>query len=637
MGHSTTKAPEGSLAAPSTSISDAEVVDRVQLPARMVEETSAAAVEAALRESEANTGELSAREAKEGGDADEPSLLAHTACCGSPSVATPSPSPGAYEAGLAKEQTVRRGCGTGRPSAVTAATKMDNCLTRSTCPNDIVQLVVNPNLDDRANTNANEAGARIGKAPPIMLERGSPRGKGAVASGDVANGGSKAVQAALEKPTLSPVPVPTSSRLAQVRDTTEKATVEVARRVVLSVPSAEAQTFYRSTSVSDVTAHSPNGHGNDKAAAFPQIFPSSVEEGGASQWSNEGTPHRERTCLEPTSGKCFPPCTQASFDRHDNPAPVQETGGFLQVQRKAACAIVSEPTGIPTAAARKLSSTLPPQSSGYDNTIDVALHVEKNIPPVSPYACGKSTMGKKGGGEGFSRDGVGNFYVVAPPMSDGPPPPNLAFEDVAELVWDPRSGPKPKGAGEGRTGEKAKLAVKRAMRERDSTLLGRVAPAHTERALQVLQTCRHDVERAAQMLSVRHGIHVIGLSSVRKTRNSHAEQQALDAAGWRGSGSDPGGASGGWSGDTCNVAATPGGWQPAMTASCPRSASKRADAQGVSHAEARLAGEAFKRHGRDLDAVAKALGWKKNRVVDYYYCVWKYSPAYQVKESSNQI
>ena len=61
-----------------------------------------------------------------------------------------------------------------------------------------------------------------------------------------------------------------------------------------------------------------------------------------------------------------------------------------------------------------------------------------------------------------------------------------------------------------------------------------------------------------------------------------------------------------------------------------RAAGKKTDAQNVTREEARRAADAFMRYGRNLNGVAKALGWKKSRVVEYYYCVWKFSPGYQV-------
>ncbi|CBJ48430.1 expressed unknown protein [Ectocarpus siliculosus] len=252
--------------------------------------------------------------------------------------------------------------------------------------------------------------------------------------------------------------------------------------------------------------------------------------------------------------------------------------------------------------------------------------------------------------------------------------------DVAELVWDPRSGPKPRGAAEAR-GPRGVAAANRspleqAMWDRDSTLLERVAPAHAEKSMQVLQMHRHDVERAAQMLTVRHGIHVMGLSSVRTTRNKRAEQQqqqqqsllnpaarppSSSFAATGGSSGSSGGGGGG--GGRSSGRASFEGWQAAAAPRAPPAAKavgtaspthggasgpggggggavaaaggaprcgKKADAQGVTREEAKLAGDAFMRHGRDLNAVQKTLGWKRSRVVEYYYCVWKYSPAYQV-------
>lgn len=225
--------------------------------------------------------------------------------------------------------------------------------------------------------------------------------------------------------------------------------------------------------------------------------------------------------------------------------------------------------------------------------------------------------------------------------------PDLYFDDVAELMWDPRAGPKPRfipeaGGAAGARGEADRLALERAMWDRDSTLIERVAPAHAEKAMQVLQMHRHDVERAAQMLTVRHGIPVQGLSSVRTTRHSRAEQQAASntarsgaplpsGLAWRGVPSAAygcgGGTSGGGSGSSAGTVA---GWQSAAVATPRGVGAKKTDAQGITREEARLAGDAFMRYGRDLNAIAKVLDWKKSRVVEYYYCVWKFSPAYQV-------
>lgn len=71
-----------------------------------------------------------------------------------------------------------------------------------------------------------------------------------------------------------------------------------------------------------------------------------------------------------------------------------------------------------------------------------------------------------------------------------------------------------------------------------------------------------------------------------------------------------------------------------MPVGCPkgfdaRNGGSAAGAQ-VTEAEAEQAQKAFEKHGRDLNAVTKELAWAKNRVVEYYYCVWKCSPEYQV-------
>lgn len=263
------------------------------------------------------------------------------------------------------------------------------------------------------------------------------------------------------------------------------------------------------------------------------------------------------------------------------------------------------------------------------------------------------------GGAGRSgENGDGRFGAAegGADGSGGVASPELTFEDVAELVWDPRSGPKPRGVAEtkGPDGARAnRAAVERAMWERDSVLLERVAPAHAEKAMQVLQMHRHDVERAGHMLTVRHGIQVVGLSSVRTTRNSRAEQQAASNSAITGSslsaglqrrgasasigGGVSGGGSNGGGGGTgaCGVrlpaaeAAAAAG-AAATAAAAVRAAGKKTDAQNVTREEARRAADAFKRYGRNLNGVAKALGWKKSRVVEYYYCVWKFSPGYQV-------
>ncbi|CAN0483046.1 unnamed protein product [Ectocarpus sp. 12 AP-2014] len=301
---------------------------------------------------------------------------------------------------------------------------------------------------------------------------------------------------------------------------------------------------------------------------------------------------------------------------------------------------------------------------------------------TGPGTSSSSSSSSSGSGSSSGREG--GTGALAPPLPPPPPPiPDLSFEDVAELVWDPRSGPKPRGAAEARGPRGAAAAnrspLEQAMWGRDSALLERVAPAHAEKSMQVLQMHRHDVERAAQMLTVRHGIHVVGLSSVRTTRNKRAEQQqqqqqqfflnpaarppssSFPAAGGSSGSSGGGGGGGGRSSGRASFE----GWQAAAAPRAPPAAKpvgtaspthggasgpggggggggavaaaggaprcgKKADAQGVTREEAKLAGDAFMRHGRDLNAVQKALGWKRNRVVEYYYCVWKFSPAYQV-------
>lgn len=267
--------------------------------------------------------------------------------------------------------------------------------------------------------------------------------------------------------------------------------------------------------------------------------------------------------------------------------------------------------------------------------------------PVCRKRTLPSVMMQSLGGGGGRSQGRNDGSSCVESCNDCIPPPDLSFDEVAELVWDPRAGPKPRGMVEREYpgGKEAyRIALERAMWERDSTLLERVAPAHAEKAMQVLQVHRHDVERAAQMLSVRHGIHVVGLSSVRATRNSRAGQQASSnpsrsssplAAGlpWHGVPVKVscGDGSGGGSRPTGNVLVK--GWEPAAASSSlapPKPVSKKADAQGLTREEATLAEKAFFRYGRDIDAVAKELGWKRNRTVEFYYCVWKYTPRYQV-------
>ncbi|CAM9354401.1 unnamed protein product [Choristocarpus tenellus] len=205
-----------------------------------------------------------------------------------------------------------------------------------------------------------------------------------------------------------------------------------------------------------------------------------------------------------------------------------------------------------------------------------------------------------------------------------------AFSDIAELVWSPRPPlPRRKNVGGDGTGDACKGspeaadAVTAAAWARDSDLLRRLAPAHVEKAMQVLQVCRHDPDRAAQVLSVRHGIKVDGMGVARTTRNTCGGEglglplssspatgvQAVEVQSPRASF----GGGGSWGGVGYGGVAT-----------------DTPDAQGFRREEVSRANEAFVQHGRNLDAVALLLGWRKNRVVDYYYRVWKFSPSYQV-------
>lgn len=255
------------------------------------------------------------------------------------------------------------------------------------------------------------------------------------------------------------------------------------------------------------------------------------------------------------------------------------------------------------------------------------------------------------------------------------PIPDLSLDDVAELVWDPRAGPRPRGvepaataAADGTKNNDAVAAaagerlarLEKAMWDRDGTLLERVAPAHLEKAMLVLQTCRHDVDRAAQMLTVRLGIQVEGLG-IRTTRHSRVEKQpssssarlieptsARSALPWRGGasssssfvavGSSNDGGSGGSdaSGGRVGAVTLPGGSRSSVAGGVggagrgAGSAGRDADAQGFSREDTKQANDAFMRYGRDLNAVQSTLGWSKKRVVEYYYCIWKFAPQYQV-------
>ncbi|CAM9215010.1 unnamed protein product [Sphacelaria rigidula] len=265
--------------------------------------------------------------------------------------------------------------------------------------------------------------------------------------------------------------------------------------------------------------------------------------------------------------------------------------------------------------------------------------------------------------------------AVTPNVSLVGPIPDLSLDDVAELVWDPRAGPRPRGvepaataAADGTKNNDAVAAaagerlarLEKAMWDRDGTLLERVAPAHLEKAMLVLQTCRHDVDRAAQMLTVRLGIQVEGLG-IRTTRHSRVEKQpssssarlieptsARSALPWRGGasssssfvavGSSNDGGSGGSdaSGGRVGAVTLPGGSRSSVAGGVggagrgAGSAGRDADAQGFSREDTKQANDAFMRYGRDLNAVQSTLGWSKKRVVEYYYCIWKFAPQYQV-------
>ncbi|CAM9222587.1 unnamed protein product, partial [Discosporangium mesarthrocarpum] len=226
---------------------------------------------------------------------------------------------------------------------------------------------------------------------------------------------------------------------------------------------------------------------------------------------------------------------------------------------------------------------------------------------------------------------------------------SLYFSDFADVVWDPRPPPRRKvgeaGAGtEAEDGPEA-LAEAKALWQRDSDLLQRVAPVHAEKAMQVLQACRHDIERASQVLTVRHGIQVHGMPVTRTTRRSqwapptplplpctiparlqppteppHVHSTRRPTPGMAEAGGGEG--RGGWAGPRAGF----------------RVMVDRPDAEGYTREEVKQATEAFMRCGRDLVAVAAALGWQRSRVVEYYYRVWKFSPAYQVwKATRHQV
>lgn len=289
----------------------------------------------------------------------------------------------------------------------------------------------------------------------------------------------------------------------------------------------------------------------------------------------------------------------------------------------------------------------------------------RNRCPATPTTPKGSLSPSRCGGSGDScSTNEGNAGGVAGPAI-GIVSPDLSLDDLAELVWHPRAGARPRGleppsaaqirAGRiGAVGQENDDATRdrvarleKAVWDRDSALLEKVAPAHMEKAMQVIHTCRHDVERAAQMLTVRLGIQVEGLG-IRQTRNSRMgkKQQASHCSrkpspigtglAWRGNGvsagapgggSDGSGACGGASGGNGAGASTAG---DAATGRGVVGGSRKADAQGFTREETKMAGDTFMRYGRDLNAVTKVLGWKKGRVVEHYYCIWKYSPAYQV-------
>lgn len=375
---------------------------------------------------------------------------------------------------------------------------------------------------------------------------------------------------------------------------------------------------------------------------------SSATVGSTSPDENEGRSSVSSTGgkMESTPTALFPSSEPSAMpERLPIQMPAATTGTATVADTVTTCALASSiqapqgTTGKESVAETAVGRSILPRSSDAGESMTTG---RKRTLPATPKA---SPIPASDGDRIYSGGEVGSSSGIAP---------DLSLDDVAELLWDPRAGPRPRGVYNGSTAgigvgdhfaDRATLE-ERAMWERDSALLERVAPAYAEKAMHVLQTARHDVDRAAQMLTVRHGIQVEGLG-VRQTRNSRAEQQSSvntarpGSLAWRGAsvaaaGGGSGGVTGGGSGDACGCGS--GGAGSASVSSNTTAAAgrqgggRKSDAQGFSREETKLAGDAFMRHGRHLDAVADVLGWKKSRVVEYYYCVWKFSPAYQVGE-----
>lgn len=499
----------------------------------------------------------------------------------------------------------------------------------------------------------------VATPPPIVDQSSGEGGKvadststGSVVSAAVAAVTEKltaVVSMAADKPACSQLPVPAGGGEHRVKLSTEIG-----------------------TSASPTAQHSNTA--GSKGSVRSSCSPGYSVEG----WEGAGTTPASLPAAcespEPSSSlKGAPVPTLASAAGGDSSASPQVPAGATAAATKDEAVVAVPAAAISSAGRPRPWATVSEEVSAASirPTSSIVAGRKRKLPMGATQRGGGGSVGGGGGGIGAAsncgsgrrssgRGGghSGTRTLLPPPPPPPLPLPELAFEEVAELVWDPRSGPKPRGAAEarGQAGTAAsKSALERAMWDRDSTLLERVSPVHMEKSMQVLQTCRHDVERAAQTLTVRHGIHVVGLSSVRTTRNKRAEQQALSPGAARrcpslaGTGSGgcggSGGGGGGGSGGTGSGGASFEGWQSAAvsatTATTPVRAAaaavvvaprgcKQADAQGVTREGAKLAGDAFMRHGRDLNAVQKALGWPRNKVVEYYYCVWKYSPAYQV-------
>lgn len=392
-----------------------------------------------------------------------------------------------------------------------------------------------------------------------------------------------------------------------------------------------------------------SGNAKEFSAWLPLII-----RGGESRDGRKGcTPNS----TNPTGGDTLPARDASSLPPHPQPSPhagcllmqISPPANFPPASPHSAAATGPVVVGRGVAAGTASAGRSPTSAASPKMPATQTMAGQKRKLPSMPNAFAMpAQVGGRGGGGGGARFSVvcgsGNGSVRG---SNNNVAPDLYFDDVAELMWNPRAGPKPRfvpeaGGAAGARGEADRLALERAMWDRDSTLIERVASAHAEKAMQVLQVHRHDVERAAQMLTVRHGIPVQGLSSVRTTRHSRAEQQAASntarsgaplpsGLAWRGVPSAAygcgGGTSGGGAGSSAGAVA---GWQSAAVVTPRGAGAKKTDAQGITREEARLAGDAFMRYGRDLNAIAKVLDWKKSRVVEYYYCVWKFSPAYQV-------